>query len=293
MKLVCLLVLALAAAAAVLLWRLCRYGRRMLAERIDSGAVKRFRHYLERYNEASRTAMETALDVRHLTQEELKLVAGSAYCVLWHAAVEDRGEPHLHWDLRAHSEEADDFTPIHDTPPDWRVGAWYHGRREEDMFRLAEQATAAIRGGAPGYRQEFLCKSKDGGDVWFQEDVRIEPAGEKKWQLFGVSMDITERKRAEEQREKLLKELQEALAQVKQLRGMLPICSACKKVRNDAGYWDQIENYVRSHSEVEFSHGICPECYRKLYADEWSQRPEIRGQSSEVRGQQQWEREAH
>jgi hypothetical protein len=56
-------------------------------------------------------------------------------------------------------------------------------------------------------------------------------------------------------------------AQVKQLSGMLPICASCKKIRNDSGYWQQIETYIRDHSEVEFSHSICPDCVAKLYPD--------------------------
>jgi hypothetical protein len=58
-----------------------------------------------------------------------------------------------------------------------------------------------------------------------------------------------------------------ALAQVKLLSGMLPICSSCKKIRDDQGYWTQIENYIRDHSEAEFSHCLCPGCLEKLYPD--------------------------
>jgi len=79
--------------------------------------------------------------------------------------------------------------------------------------------------------------------------------------------DITERKLQEEEREKLILKLQEASNKVKILRGMLPICSHCKKIRDDKGYWNQIENYIHQHSEAEFSHGICPECVKKLYPD--------------------------
>jgi hypothetical protein len=61
------------------------------------------------------------------------------------------------------------------------------------------------------------------------------------------------------------KELEHALINIKQLRGMLPICASCKKIRNDKGYWEQIEAYFQDHSEVEFSHSICPECGEKLY----------------------------
>jgi DNA-binding NtrC family response regulator len=74
-------------------------------------------------------------------------------------------------------------------------------------------------------------------------------------------------KQAEEEREKLIHKLQEALAKVKTLSGMLPICASCKKIRDDKGYWNQIESYIRDHSEAEFSHSICPDCKKKLYGD--------------------------
>jgi len=69
------------------------------------------------------------------------------------------------------------------------------------------------------------------------------------------------------ERKKLLLELQETLANVKKLSGMLPICASCKKIRDDKGYWLQVETYIRDHSEAEFTHGICPECARKLYPE--------------------------
>ncbi|HOO39741.1 MAG TPA: hypothetical protein PLV78_15595 [Deltaproteobacteria bacterium] len=59
--------------------------------------------------------------------------------------------------------------------------------------------------------------------------------------------------------------LEQALAEIKTLSGLIPICSNCKKVRNDKGYWEQVEIYVRDHSMANFSHGICPECFKKLY----------------------------
>ena len=78
---------------------------------------------------------------------------------------------------------------------------------------------------------------------------------------------FTEKKRAEEEREKLVRDLQKALSEVKTLKGIFPICASCKKIRDDKGYWTQIEAYIRDHSEAEFSHGICPDCMKKLYGD--------------------------
>jgi len=79
--------------------------------------------------------------------------------------------------------------------------------------------------------------------------------------------DITERKRAEEERERLVLELQEALAKIKTLRGLIPICASCKKIRDDEGFWNQLETYIQEHSEAEFSHGLCDECAKNLYPE--------------------------
>ena len=79
--------------------------------------------------------------------------------------------------------------------------------------------------------------------------------------------DITERKKTEEEKEKLIAELQKALSAIKQLHGILPICSSCKKIRDDKGSWNQLESYIREHSEAEFSHGLCPDCAKRLYPD--------------------------
>lgn len=80
-------------------------------------------------------------------------------------------------------------------------------------------------------------------------------------------VDITERKRTEAERERLISDFQEALSKIRTLRGFLPICSSCKKIRNDKGYWEQIEVYIRDNSDAEFSHSLCPECASRLYPD--------------------------
>lgn len=79
------------------------------------------------------------------------------------------------------------------------------------------------------------------------------------------------RQQAEAERERLILELQDALASVKTLRGLIPICASCKKIRDDQGYWTQLETYLAKHSDAEFSHGLCLDCIRKLY-------PEISGE---------------
>jgi hypothetical protein len=85
--------------------------------------------------------------------------------------------------------------------------------------------------------------------------------------IAGISPLFTTIKQAEEKQRNLVVKLQEALAKIKTLSGILPICASCKKIRDDRGYWNQVEAYVRDHSEAEFSHSICPECAKKLYPD--------------------------
>ena len=85
--------------------------------------------------------------------------------------------------------------------------------------------------------------------------------------IFTFLRDITERKQAEKERNQLIEKLQNALAEIKTLQGLIPICANCKKVRNDEGYWLQIEKYIQERSDVKFSHSICPTCAKKLYPD--------------------------
>lgn len=82
-----------------------------------------------------------------------------------------------------------------------------------------------------------------------------------------LAVDITERKQAEDERRKIIKELNETLAQVRTLHGLLPICASCKKIRDDKGHWHSLETYISGHSEAEFSHSICPSCAQHLYPE--------------------------
>ena len=103
--------------------------------------------------------------------------------------------------------------------------------------------------------------------------VTARPFLDAKQELIGIVesfQDITDLKRVENVKSELIDELQDALDDVKKLSGLLPICASCKKIRDDQGYWKQIEVYIRDHSEAEFSHSICEECSDKLYgAEDW------------------------
>ncbi len=82
-----------------------------------------------------------------------------------------------------------------------------------------------------------------------------------------VVRDITERKKVEEEQKKLLQNLQQAFNKIKTLSGLVPICTECKKIRDDRGYWNRLEKYIQAHSEAQFSHSICPDCAAELYPE--------------------------
>ena len=116
--------------------------------------------------------------------------------------------------------------------------------------------------------QEFVVESKEGRS--FVVEVTASNVTSSSGELAGRMasfIDITKRKEIEADREKLIDKLQDALNKIKTLRGIIPICASCKKIRDDKGYWNQLENYIREHSDAVFSHGICPECTEKLYPD--------------------------
>jgi len=115
--------------------------------------------------------------------------------------------------------------------------------------------------------QEYSLKKKDGGILWVNTNINYTIEKDIPVKARIVAHDITDRKKSEEEREKLIAELQKALSDVKTLSGLLPICSSCKKIRDDKGYWNQLELFIQNHSKAEFSHGICPDCAKKLYPE--------------------------
>lgn len=82
-----------------------------------------------------------------------------------------------------------------------------------------------------------------------------------------LTEEVEFRKQAEAEKSQLIDKLQRAISEVKTLSGLLPICSSCKKIRDDKGYWNQLEVYIRDHSEADFTHSICPECIKRLYPE--------------------------
>ena len=108
--------------------------------------------------------------------------------------------------------------------------------------------------------------TKNGDEFPIELSVFTWTADEENY-YTGIIRDISRRKQIEKERDHLIQSLQESLAKVKTLSGLLPICASCKKIRDDKGYWNQIETYIQNHSEAAFSHGICPHCVEELYPD--------------------------
>lgn len=138
-----------------------------------------------------------------------------------------------------------------------------------DLWTRAEDRQAVVRelaekGMLDG--METLFRTKSGGLITCLISAAVVLLRGEKCILSSVT-DITERRRSQEERETLLLEREKTLSEVKVLSGLLPICASCKKIRDDTGYWNQIESYIHTHSQAEFSHGLCPECLVKLYPD--------------------------
>jgi len=130
----------------------------------------------------------------------------------------------------------------------------------EDRERTIDQNRRVRTGGqALSFENRYLCK--DGSYKWLLWNATPDLDHEV---IYSVARDITDRKRKEEEREKLLRELQAALAEVKELQKILPICSYCKSIRDDENYWQTVEAYISHHTNSRFSHSICPTCYETV-----------------------------
>jgi PAS domain S-box-containing protein len=136
----------------------------------------------------------------------------------------------------------------------------------EDRDQVVQRHYDRLQGRELSPSNEFRVITPDGRQLWVEStNVRIELQGRPT--LLNFLTDITGRKRLESEREQLIERLQNALGEVKALSGLLPICSNCKKIRDDSGYWKQVEFYIQEHSQAQFSHSICPDCIKKLYPE--------------------------
>jgi PAS domain S-box-containing protein len=178
----------------------------------------------------------------------------------------------------------------------------FHVSLRDNAFKFISPAVLAVTGRTtrewyrnprlireimhPGWRGKFdrefkkvLCGKAEGTHVF----PILHTSGETRWiqlrttilrspesellAIEGIASDITDWKRQEGERKRLIRHLRKALAEVKTLSGLLPICSHCKKVRDDQGYWQQIDAFITEHSDLFFSHGLCPECLEQHYPE--------------------------
>ena len=145
------------------------------------------------------------------------------------------------------------------------VWAFFCGiiRREGSFFPSTFMNYDSFLGavGLPVHLFRTLCAMLVTWSLWGMLRIFVYEARER------LKQEIAVRRSTEEKNQALIADLSASLSEVKTLSGMLPICASCKKIRDDKGYWNQIECYIRDHSDAEFSHGICPECAERLYPE--------------------------
>jgi len=148
---------------------------------------------------------------------------------------------------------------------------WKNLLHPDDREKIVSWVDERIRQ-KKSWSLEFRLRTKEGKYKWILGRGRVSEWDDKgnSVRRTGTHKDITERKMAEFERERLIKKLNDALKDVKALGGLIPICSSCKKIRDDKGYWSQLESYFEQHSTALFSHSLCPDCMDEIYGkDDW------------------------
>jgi len=142
------------------------------------------------------------------------------------------------------------------------------GNRQWDIPRLRQFLDDALPGDVvlKDYALSYDFPAIGAKTMLLNAKRIMQPDGRPRLILLAIE-DITERKALEDDKTRLLAELQASLDNVKLLGGLLPICASCKMIRDDKGYWQQVETYIREHSEADFTHSICPDCIKNLYPD--------------------------
>jgi hypothetical protein len=146
----------------------------------------------------------------------------------------------------------------------------YASRHHIDMYKNLMEC---IQSGKTGYFPEL-----EYGTKILSITISPFPSG-----AIITSQDITAQKIAEQDRLKLIEKLQQALSELETLRGLLPICACCKKIRDDHGYWNHIESYLRKHTLADFTHTLCPDCVKQYYPDLWKKMET--GKEAGIKGQ--------
>jgi len=176
------------------------------------------------------------------------------------------------WSIDFYDNKIEEFTGYKKEDFESRRMKWCDIILPEELQKAKNKFIKALKTNKL-YKREYRIRTRDGKIMWIHAkgQIIIDKAGAID-HIAGVFFNATElkeaqekRKKAEREREKVILELQDALAQVKTLKGLLPICSHCKKIRNDEGYWQTLEKYLHEHSEAKLTHGICPDCLKRYY----------------------------
>nr|MBF0222922.1 PAS domain-containing protein [Desulfobulbaceae bacterium] len=146
---------------------------------------------------------------------------------------------------------------------------WLDMIHAEDRDAVLKQ-TADIIAGQESSVIEHRIYHKDGTIRWVQNTiVRHYNADNCLYGYDGLVRDVTARKIVETEKEILIVKLQQSLKEIKTLRGILPLCSYCKKIRDYRGYWEQVDVYIKQYSDADISHSICPDCMKEHYPEEY------------------------
>jgi PAS domain S-box-containing protein len=145
-----------------------------------------------------------------------------------------------------------------------RYDEWANSIHPDDIDFAKESFEQVVNTGAAEERKYRIVRP-DGSVRWVSDKAyAIYDENGEVYRIAGTAEDITTRKTAEEKVVQTTSELEDALAKIKTLKGLIPICAWCKKIRDDRGYWKILETYLKEHSEAEFTHGICPDCLSKV-----------------------------
>jgi PAS domain S-box-containing protein len=218
-------------------------GRNLLDDPVVKAAVVNARDITER--KAADEALRAA-------RQRLERLLASSNAVLYSVRIDDSA-PAPEW-VSDNVERVTGHTAADALQPTW----WLENVHPDD--RASARAGVATLLATGQLSSEYRFHHRGGEYRWVRDELRLIPDEGGTKRAVGVWVDITDRKTAEENQQTLLRELQAALAEVKSLRGLIRICANCKRVLTDEGSWEQFESYVRGHSDVEFSHGICPDC---------------------------------
>ena len=224
------------------------------AERLEIAAeLRRMRARLDEL-ERSERELEAAYEALAESETRFRAVVESSFDLV----CEFDGKGILTW-VSPNTQETVGWSP------EELIGSFVLDKVHPDDFDAASTSVAAGIDTGRFEPQSYRYLHKDGRWLDFESTAARYQTRSGELHILGVSRNVTEHRRSLEERERAIEEKESALAHVRVLTGLLPICTHCRKVRDDAGYWRSLEAYVASHSTAVFSHSLCEPCLRQHY----------------------------